>query len=91
MQTFLREIAEKSKRERGYRFSNLYTMLNEWLLVDSWRYVRKNAAAGVDKVDAREYGKELQKNVKALVEQLKSKSYRARLIRRQYIPKSPEK
>jgi len=91
MQTFLREIAEKSKRVRGYRFSNLYTMLNEWLLVDSWRYVRKNAASGVDKVDAREYGKKLQVNVKALVERLKSKSYRARLIRRQYIPKSPGK
>jgi group II intron reverse transcriptase/maturase len=91
MQTFLREIAEKSKRERGYRFSNLYTMLNEWLLVDSWRLVRKNAAAGVDKVDAREYGKKLQTNVKDLVERLKNKSYRARLIRRQYIPKSPGK
>ena len=80
MQTSLRGIANKAKRLKKYRFLNLYTMLNEYYLLDSWRYIKKNVASGVDRVSAREYEKDLQNNVKSLVERLKRKSYRAKLI-----------
>ena len=91
MQTSLRGIANKAKRWKKYRFLNLYTMLNEYYLLDSWRYIKKNVASGVDRVSAREYEQDLQNNVKSLVERLKQKSYRAKLIRRQYIPKGKDR
>ena len=87
MHPSLRGIAIQAKRHRDYRFGNLYTMLNKALLMDSWRYLNKSAASGIDRVSAREYGKNLEANVEALVERLKKRSYRARLVMRHYIPK----
>ena len=91
MQTSLRGIANKARRLKDYRFLNLYTMLNEGHLLDSWHYIKKNAAYGVDRVSAKEYERDLQNNVDSLVERLKRKSYRAKLVRRRYIPKGKDK
>ena len=91
MQTSLRGIANKAKRLKDYRFLNLYTMLNEKHLLDSWSFIKKNAACGVDRVSAKEYEVDLQNNVNSLVTRLKRKSYRAKLVRRQYIPKGKDK
>lgn len=91
MRTSLQGIANRTKRSKTYRFLNLYTMLTPWYLLDSWRYIKKNVAYGVDRVSAREYERDLQKNVNSLVERLKRNSYRARLVRRQYIPKGKGK
>jgi len=91
MRTSLRGIANKAKRLKKYRFLNLSTMLTEFNLLDSWRYIKKNVAYGVDKVSAREFEKDLQGHVTSLVERLKRKSYRAKLVRRQYIPKGKDK
>ena len=55
VQTSLRGIAKKAREQKKHRFGNLYEMLNEEMLLDSWRYIRKNAAYGVDRVSAREY------------------------------------
>jgi group II intron reverse transcriptase/maturase len=49
--------------------------------------INKRAAAGVDKVTANEFEVELLTNVEDLVEQLKGNRYKAKLVRRQYIPK----
>jgi RNA-directed DNA polymerase len=57
------------------------------LLLDSWRLLRKDAALGVDRVSAAEYETNLEENIHQLVERLKRKQYRARLVRRHYIPK----
>jgi RNA-directed DNA polymerase len=91
VQTSLQGIAEKAKRQPGYRFLNLYTMLNYENLLDSWRYLKKDAACGVDRISAREYEKNLEGNIRSLVERLKRKGYRAKLVRRQYIPKGKGK
>src|SRR6185503_16112166 len=80
-------IAKKAKSDKRYRFRNLYRELNEELLLDSWRLLRKDAALGVDRVSAAEYEANLAENIKQLVERLKRKRYRARLVRRHYIPK----
>jgi group II intron reverse transcriptase/maturase len=53
--------------------------------------IKKDAAYGVDRVSAREYEENLDENIKQLVERLKRKSYRAKLVRRQYIPKGEGK
>jgi RNA-directed DNA polymerase len=87
VQTSLLGIAKKAESDKRYRFRNLYRELNEELLRDSWRLLRKDGALGVDQVSAAEYEADLEENIHQLVERLKRKSYRARLVRRQYIPK----
>jgi len=47
----------------------------------------EGAALGVDRVSAAAYEANLAENVKQLVERLKRKCYRAKLVRRHYIPK----
>ncbi len=85
--TSLQAIAEKAASQPGYRFRNLYGMLNEAMLKDSWRFIRKDAAFGVDRVSAEDYEQNLDENIRLLVEGLKQKRYRAKLVRRRYIPK----
>jgi hypothetical protein len=50
MQTSLRAIANKARKNKKYRFANLYTMLNETNLHDCWKDVNKKAVPGVDKL-----------------------------------------
>lgn len=85
--TSLRGIATKAKANAKHRFQNLYGCLNAELLNQSWQELNKNAASGVDKVTAEAYGQNLEANIQALVERLKAKRYRAKLVRRCYIPK----
>jgi len=85
--TSLRGIADKAKADRQHRFQNFYSCLNVDYLLECWPLLNKNAASGVDKVTWHEYAENLHSNVEALVERLKSKRYRAKLVRRQYIPK----
>ncbi len=87
MPTSMQGIAEKAKSQKGYRFRNLYGMLNEQLLWECWRDIRKDAAYGVDEVSAQDYQQHLGENIRNLVERLKRRRYRAKLIRRHYIPK----
>jgi group II intron reverse transcriptase/maturase len=91
VQTSLRGIAKKAQEQKKHRFGNLYEMLNEEFLLDCWHYIRKDAAYGVDRVSAEEYEENLEENIRQLVERLKKKGYRAKLVRRQYIPKGEGK
>jgi len=87
VQTSLQAIAKKASEQPEYRFRNLFGMLNEEMLKDSWQFIRKNAASGVDRVSAKEYEQNLDENIHQLVEDLKRKRYRAKLVRRVLIPK----
>lgn len=49
--------------------------------------LRKDAASGVDRVTFQAYEKNLEANLENLEGRLKRKGYRARLVRRKYIPK----
>ena len=80
VQTSLLGIAKKAQSDKRYRFRNLYRELNEELLRDSWRLLRKDAALGVDRVSAAEYEANLEENIKQLVERLKRKSYRTKEV-----------
>jgi group II intron reverse transcriptase/maturase len=91
MQTSLQRIAEKAKREKSYRFGNLCQMFTEEYFGECWKRLRKDAATGVDRVTAEEYGRNFTKNVRALIERLKRGSYRARLVLRRWIPKDKGK
>jgi group II intron reverse transcriptase/maturase len=65
----------------------LYRRLNRDVLRLSFFCLRKDAASGVDGVSFQEYEKNLEANLADLEERLKRKAYRARLVRRKYIPK----
>jgi RNA-directed DNA polymerase len=85
--TFLRGIANKAKANKRHRFRDLYRCLDAELLLDGWQDLNKAAASGVDHVTADTYAANLQGNLEALVQRLKTKRYRAKLVRRWYIPK----
>lgn len=86
-QTFLRAIAEKAYTNKQHRFGDLYRQLNREVLRLSFFRLRKDAASGVDGVTFQEYERNLEKNLIDLEGRLKRKAYRARLVRRKYIPK----
>lgn len=88
MPTSLRGIASRARKDRKARFRDLYGLLNEESLRWCFYQLNKNAAAGVDKVTFKEYERDLKANLSNLVEQLKRKRYRARQVRRKYIPKA---
>ena len=87
MSTFLSGIAKKAHEQPKHRFGSLYELLNEAYLKECWRDIRKDAAYGVDRISAEDYEQHLDENIHDLVERLKRKQYRAKLVRRQYIPK----
>lgn len=85
--TFLQGIANKAKANKRRRFRDLYRCLNEELLLHCWDDLNKSSASGVDGVTAAAYAEDLEANVEALVERVKTKRYRAKQVRRSYIPK----
>ena len=85
--TSLQGIADKAKANKQHRFRDLYGCLDVELLLDCWGDLNQDAASGVDGVTWPGYAENLQAKVEALVERLKKKRYRAKLIRRRYIPK----
>jgi group II intron reverse transcriptase/maturase len=86
-QTYLRAIAEKAHANKHHRFGDLYRWLNQDVLRYCFYQLRKDAASGVDQVSFGEYQQNLEANLSDLVGRLKRKAYRARLVRRKYIPK----
>lgn len=62
----------------------------EWLK-ESWRKLRKGAAAGIDAINANKYSENLEENLQLLLERLRTKSYFPKPVRRVYIPKADGK
>ena len=85
--TFLRGIAIKAATNKQHRFRDLYRCLDAELLLHAWADLNKRAASGVDRATAQAYAQDLHANIGHLVERLKTKRYRAKLVRRVYIPK----
>jgi len=85
--TSLRGIANRAKACRHHRFQALYRELNVDMLRHCWGLLNKRSASGVDGVTAKAYEQHLEANLEHLVERLKTKRYRTKLIRRCYIPK----
>ena len=86
-QTSLRGIAQTAAANKQHRFRNLYGMLTFNALLTAWHSLNKRAASGVDKVTAEQYEVGLVGNLENLLDRLKRKSYKAKLVRRKYIPK----
>lgn len=82
MQTSLQGIADKATRNKSHRFQNLIGMLSTQFLLWCWQFVNKNAAAGVDQQSATLFAQQLEINVENLVNKLKSRGYKAKLVLR---------
>jgi group II intron reverse transcriptase/maturase len=85
--TFLRGIATKARVCKRHRFRDLYRHLDAEFLLHCWGDLNKDAASGVDRVTAQAYAVDLHANIQGLAERLKAKRYRAKRVRRVYIPK----
>ena len=85
--TSLWGIAKRASACKDHRFQDLYRCLDANLLLDCWGDLNKKAASGVDEVTAQAYEQDLIANILDLTERLKTKCYRAKLVRRCYIPK----
>lgn len=88
MTTELNAITLKSRSHPKHRFQNLYGLLREDLLYQSWGQLNKHSVPGIDGVTLPQYKQQLVKNVTRLAEALKQKRYRADDIKRVYIPKA---
>jgi RNA-directed DNA polymerase len=81
-------IGQKAKAEPKHRFEDLYGMINTEMLIECFHLLKRRAAPGVDGMTVSEYEKGLTGRIEELVERLKSKRYRAQLVRRRYIEKT---
>ena len=89
--TSLWGIANKARADKQHWFRELYRCLDAHLLRVCWDDLNKAAASGVDHVTAEKYAVNLQANIEALAQRLKTKRYRAKLVRRCYIPNATGK
>ena len=85
--TKLHRIAEKARKEPGFKFTSLYHLMNEALLRECFKRLRNDAAAGIDKVTKEMYAENLDDNLSNLIERLHRMAYIPQPVRRKYIPK----
>jgi RNA-directed DNA polymerase len=87
VKTKLHRIAEKARKEPGFKFTSLYHLMNEELLRGCFQRLRKDAAAGIDEMTKDMYAANLETNLASLVERLHRMAYIPQAVRRKYIPK----
>jgi hypothetical protein len=85
VQTCLRGIAKTASLNKQHRFRDLYRLLNTEMLQLAWQGLKKSAAIADEDITVKEYGADLEANLERLVERLRQKRYRAKLIKRRYI------
>lgn len=85
--TKLHRIAEKAGTEPRFKFTSLYHLLNEELLLGCFGRLRKDAAAGIDKMTKDMYAENLAVNLSELIDRLHRMAYIPQPVRRTYIPK----
>ena len=82
METKLARIAQLSAENPDMVFTSLGHLINYDMLKDCHALMDGDKAVGIDGITKEEYGKNLDENIKDLVEKLKSKSYRPKPARR---------
>lgn len=85
-------IHRKAKEDKKLRFTTLmHHIYNIDMLRLAYSEIKRNAAPGVDKETWESYGRDLESNLKDLSKRLKSGAYKAKAVRRVYIPKADGK
>lgn len=83
-----RRIAELARQMPDKPLSSLNHYLTVDLLREAYLRTRKDGAVGVDGQTAADYAKDLETNLRALLDRAKSGTYRAPPVRRTHIPKA---
>src|SRR6202162_1054002 len=85
----LQLIHQRAKTDDKMKFTALmHHIYNIDMLRWSYLEIKRNAAPGVDKETWMSYGEDLEKNLQNLSDRLKRGAYRAKPVRRVYIPKA---
>ena len=85
LSTKLNRLSEIARQKPTLKFTSLAHLLDKECLIESYKELNPKAAAGIDQVSYKEYGKDLEANIEGLVERLKSGKYKAVDIRRVWI------
>lgn len=92
MQSKLQLIHEKAKADRKLKFTTLLHHVYEIdCLKKAYFSVKRDAAPGLDRRTWKSYGEDLEGNLQDLSERLKRGAYRAKPVKRVYIPKADGK
>ena len=91
MEEKLKLIAEKARKEKGFKFNSLAHLINEESLTRCYGDLKRGKAPGIDGVSVEDYGENLEENLKDLVKRMKTKKYRPQAVKRVLIPKPGKK
>lgn len=83
----LYQLREQALKHPSRVFTTLHHLIDIEFLKEAYRSIRKDAAAGVDKVTAEDYAKHLALNLQRLHARYQEGSYVAPLVRRVWIDK----
>jgi RNA-directed DNA polymerase len=83
----LDRVRQVARKDGDVRFTALLHHVNVDRLREAYRAIRPGAAAGVDGVTWWDYGQDLERNLKDLHARVHRGAYRARPVRRVFIPK----
>jgi group II intron reverse transcriptase/maturase len=85
----LERVRQAAKKDRKQRFTALlHHIYDVERLRLAYRSLKRDAAAGIDGETWRHYGERLEENLQDLSQRLQHGAYRARPVRRAYIPKT---
>ncbi len=88
----LDRVRQAACRDKGLKFTSLWHhVYNVERLREAYLALKPDAAAGVDGQTWQEYAKELESNLQNLSQRLARGAYRARPVKRVYIPKADGK
>jgi len=88
MSSGLERVRERARREKKERFTTLLHHVDVDLLRDAFRWLKRDAAPGVDGLTWGEYEQDLESRLVDLHERVHRGAYRALPSRRKFIPKS---
>src|SRR5205807_2280756 len=89
MPSALERVREAARKSKETRFTALFHYVYDPEMREyAYKQLKKNAAPGVDGETWRHYGEELEANLQDLSHRLQRGAYRARPVRRRFIPKS---
>ena len=87
VETKLQRIAGKAKSDPECKFTSLFHLMNEELLLGCFEQLRTDAASGIDRVTKEQYAEQLSENLSQLVNRLHRMAYIPQPVLRIYIPK----
>ena len=80
-------VRQRAKRNKKQTFNNLFSLIDEELLIASFYQLKRQSAAGCDGVTWQAYEQCLPSNVQTLLLSLRQGRYRPKPARRVFIPK----